>query len=247
MKKAQAPKGKAGSNAEHIAEFEKRAGISFKDSGLLETAFTHRSYLNESRIREGRKNEHNERMEFLGDAVLELIVTDHLYREFPAANEGQLTSYRSALVNAVMLGGIADELGMNECLLLSKGEQKDTGRARSNILANTFEAVVGALYLDQGIEAASGFIARYVLPKMSEVIATGSFRDAKSEFQELSQASRGITPLYETVSAEGPDHDKKFVVSVSVGTKVIATGEGKSKQEAEQDAAKKALANGLVV
>jgi|CXWL01.1.fsa_nt_gi ribonuclease-3 len=224
--------------------FQRDAGISFKNPALLETAFTHRSYLNESKAggkRDGKQPEHNERLEFLGDAVLELVVTDHLYREYPESDEGTLTSYRAALVNAVMLGEIADELGVNNCLLLSKGESKDTGRARHTILANAFEAIVGALYLDQGYPAANDFIKRHVLSKITEVLKSGAWRDAKSEFQEYAQATYGMTPKYETVSAEGPDHDKKFVISVSVGEVVIAEGAGKSKQEAEQEAARKAL------
>ncbi len=220
--------------------FEDRAGILFKNKGLLQTAFTHRSYLNEARVAEGK--EHNERLEFLGDAVLELAVTDFLYTKYPDKNEGELTAYRAALVNAVMLGEIAESLSMNDCLLLSKGESRDTGRARSTILANTFEAVVGALYLDQGFEPAKDFIARFVLSKIDEVIEKGAWRDAKSAFQEHAQSKYGHTPKYETVRSEGPDHDKHFVVSVSVGDILIAEGEGKSKQEAEQSAAQKALA-----
>lgn len=219
-------------------EFLRRAGVRFNDLSLLKTAFTHRSYLNESRA----AGSHNERLEFLGDAVLELVATDHLFRAYPEANEGDLTSYRAALVNAVFLGGIAEALGMNECLLLSKGEAKDTGRARATILANTFEAVVGALYLDQGYQAAHDFIDRHVLSKTSEVVESGAWRDPKSSFQEYAQAAYGITPRYELVSSEGPDHDKHFVVALSVGENVIARGEGKSKQEAEQNAAERALA-----
>ncbi len=224
-----------------LKEFQSRAGISFKDSALLETAFTHRSYLNEARAAGNGTGEHNERLEFLGDAVLELSVTDHLYREFPKSDEGDLTGYRAALVNATMLSGIAEALGMNECLLLSKGEARDTGRARGVILANTFEAVVGALFLDQGYAAADSFIKKYVLSHISEVIEKESWRDPKSAFQEYAQAEYGVTPKYKTVSAEGPDHDKRFVVSVSVGDNVMGEGEGKSKQEAEQAAAEKAL------
>lgn len=226
------------------AKFLKKAGITFKNEMLLQTAFTHRSYLNEAKVagkRDGKTAEHNERLEFLGDAVLELVVTDHLYREYPESDEGALTSYRAALVNAVMLGGIAEELGVNDCLLLSKGESKDTGRARHTILANAFEAIVGALYLDQGYPATNDFIQRHVLSKIGDVLKSGAWRDAKSEFQEYAQAKFGMTPKYETVSAEGPDHDKKFVISVSVGEVVIAEGTGKSKQEAEQEAARKAL------
>jgi ribonuclease-3 len=227
-----------------MKKFEVRAGVAFKNGSLLETALTHRSFLNEARASSkalGVNRIHNERLEFLGDAVLELAVTDYLYRVFPESDEGALTSYRAALVNAVMLGGIAEGLGINELLLLSKGESRDTGRARQTILANAFEAVVGALYLDQGYEVAYHFIEQHVLSKVSEVVESGAWRDAKSEFQELAQAKYGLTPKYETVSAEGPDHDKKFLIAVSVGDVSIAEGEGKSKQEAEQEAAKKAL------
>ena len=229
-----------------FAEFEKRAGVQFKNRALLETAFTHRSYLNESRA--GAKpavsehTAHNERLEFLGDAVLELAVTDFLFRNYPDSDEGTLTSYRAALVNAVTLAGIAEELGVNECMLLSKGEARDTGRARQTILANALEAVIGALFLDQGNEAVNAFVERHVLSRVSEMVKSGAWKDAKSEFQEYAQAKYGLTPKYETVSAEGPDHDKRFVVAVSVGDLVLGKGEGKSKQEAEQEAAKKALA-----
>ncbi len=249
-----------------LKAFEKRAGVAFKNRALLETAFTHRSYLNETHLPErGRsqtgvpsrephgiasglrsipRGEHNERLEFLGDAVLELAITDYLFHAYPAHTEGDLTSYRASLVNANILGDIAESLGMNECLLLSKGESRDTGRARATILANTFEAVVGALYLDHGYAAASDFIERHVAPRIQEVLAKGAWRDAKSIFQEFAQAKYGLTPSYMTVSAEGPDHDKHFVVSVSVGDTIIAEGEGKSKQEAEQEAARKALETG---
>ena len=225
-------------HAETLETFQKRAGVSFKNVELLEQAFTHRSYLNETHA---GTREHNERLEFLGDAVLELSVTDHLFRAYPAHPEGDLTSFRAALVNAVTLSGIAKEVGMEECLLLSRGEAKDTGRARSTILANTFEAVVGAVYLDQGYEAADGFIVRHVVPHMEEVLAKGTWRDSKSAFQEFAQAKYGMTPKYVTLSAEGPDHDKHFIVAVSVGDTEVAQGKGKSKQEAEQEAAEKAL------
>lgn len=225
------------------AHFESRAGISFKNPVFLDIAFTHRSYINESRVagNNAKGGEHNERLEFLGDAVLELAVTDHLFRAYPDSNEGDLTNYRAALVNAVMLGGIAEKLGVNDCLLLSKGEARDLGRARATILANTFEAIVGALYMDQGYGAAADFINRHVITQMQEVLATGAWKDAKSEFQEFAQSKYGMTPRYDTLRAEGPDHDKKFVVSVSVGEVELAQGEGKSKQEAEQNAARKAI------
>jgi len=213
--------------------------LSFKNAALLETAFTHRSYLNEARAL--GTTVHNERLEFLGDAVLELAVTDSLFALYPRADEGELTAYRAALVNAVMLGEIAESLGLNDCLLLSKGEAKDTGRARSAILANTFEAIVGALYLDRGFATASAFIEKHVMTRIDEVLKAGSFRDSKSLFQEFAQEKYSITPSYETISSEGPDHDKHFIVSVSVDGVALAEGEGKSKQEAEQAAARKAL------
>lgn len=220
-----------------LAAFEKKADVTFKNQELITTAFTHRSYLNESKS----SGEHNERLEFLGDAVIELVVTHHLFERFPNTHEGDLTAYRASLVNAVTLGSIAEHLGMNDCLLLSRGEAKDTGRARATILANTFEAVVGALYLDQGYGAAEQFVVVHVLSHIDEIIKNGSWKDAKSKFQEFAQATYGTTPKYETVSAEGPDHDKRFVVSVSVNETVVATGVGKSKQEAEQAAADAAL------
>jgi ribonuclease-3 len=228
--------------------FQKKAGVTFADATLLQTAFTHRSYLNEARTTKSTKAKgagvHNERLEFLGDAVIELVVTDHLFRRFPDANEGDLTGYRSALVNATMLGSIAEKLGMNECLLLSRGEAKDTGRARATILANTFESVTGALYLDQGYAAAEAFIAAHVLSRVDEVVRQGLWRDAKSAFQELAQAKYGITPSYKTTKSEGPDHAREFTVAVTVGDVVVAEGRGKSKQEAEQSAAQKALEEG---
>jgi len=223
--------------AKNFTDFAARSGVSFRNQELLKTAFTHRSYLNEAR----QSGEHNERLEFLGDAVLELVVTDYLFRAYPSAPEGQLTSFRAALVNATILGSVAESLGMNEYLLLSKGEAKDTGRARATILANTFEAVVGALYLDQGYDSAADFITRHVLNRTEEVVESGAWRDAKSSFQELSQARYGFTPTYEVVKAEGPDHAKHFVVAVSVGEVRMAEGSGSSKQEAEQSAAERAL------
>lgn len=220
-----------------LAAFEARAGVSFLNRALIRTAFTHRSYLNEYR----EDGEHNERLEFLGDAVLELAVTDFLFQAYPDLHEGQLTAYRAALVNASFLSSVADHLDMNECLRLSKGEAKDTGRARATILANTFEAVVGALYLDQGYASAEAFIRAHVTSRSAEVVASGAWRDPKSAFQELAQGKYGVTPRYDTVRSSGPDHDKRFVVSVSVEDVVVAEGEGGSKQEAETNAATAAL------
>ncbi len=205
---------------------------------LLAEALTHRSYLNEHKEYAGS---HNERLEFLGDAVLELATTDFLFKKFSAKPEGELTSYRAALVNTVSLAETAQALGVNEYLLLSKGEARDTGRARDVILADALEAIIGAIYLDVGYASAESFIARNLFPKLEEVIAKRSYQDAKSRFQEVAQEKRGTTPSYETLSEVGPDHDKQFTVGVFIGSEEIARGEGKSKQEAEQSAAQAGL------
>ena len=218
--------------------FEKSINISFKDVELLKQAFTHRSYLNEHK---GSKMEHNERLEFLGDAVLELVVTDFLYKKFPKKSEGELTAYRSALVNSTTLATVAEKLNMNSFLLLSKGESKDTGRARQFILANTFESVLGSIYLDQGYAVSEKFVAENLFPMLDEILHTKSFIDAKSQFQEKAQEKVGITPSYKLVKETGPDHGKVFTVGVYIDGEMIATGDGKSKQDAEQEAAKKAL------
>lgn len=218
--------------------FETSIGIEFKNKELLKQAFIHRSYLNENR---SIKLEHNERLEFLGDAVLELVITDYLYKKYPEKNEGELTAYRSSLVNSVTLAGAAEKIGMNSFLLLSKGESKDVGRARQVILANTFEALVGALYIDQGYEGASKFIAEQLFGLIEEIVENKSFIDAKSRFQEEAQEKVGATPLYKLLKESGPDHNKVFTVGVFLREEMIITGEGKSKQEAEQDAAEKAL------
>ena len=221
-----------------FSKFETRIGHHFKEQRLLETAFTHRSYLNENRDA-GR--EHNERLEFLGDAVLELVVTEFLYAKYPDKPEGDLTAYRAALVNTQSIGEAATKLGMNDFLLLSRGESRDTGRARQIILANAFEALIGALYLDQGYVAAKDFIAKQLFHKTDDVVARRLWQDAKSRFQELSQEKLGVTPSYQLVNQSGPDHDKTFVVGAFIGNEKIAIGEGRSKQEAEQAAAEKAL------
>ena len=221
-----------------IKPFADRIGVSFKNLDLLVEALTHRSYLNEHREYAGT---HNERLEFLGDAVLELAATDFLFRKFPAKPEGELTAYRAALVNTVSLAETARALGVSDYLLLSKGEAKDTGRARDVIMADALEAVIGAIYLDQGYAAAEQFIAAQLYGKMDDVIEKRSYQDAKSRFQELVQEKQGITPVYETLSEAGPDHDKRFTVGVYVSNEEFARGEGNSKQEAEQDAARAAL------
>lgn len=222
----------------HLKEFEKATGFEFANKKLLQMAFTHRSYLNEHK---GGDLEHNERLEFLGDAVLELAVTDFLFKKFPNSTEGELTAYRAALVNTMSISEAARALNMNACLLLSKGEAKDTGRARDYILANTFEAFIGALYLDQGYTAAEQFIAQNLFAKTDEVVAKRLWQDSKSRFQECAQDKSGVTPVYKLISDTGPDHDKRFVIGVFLGEKEIALGEGKSKQEAEQMAAGNAI------
>lgn len=216
-----------------------RLGLTFKDLDLLEESLTHRSYLNEHKT----SRAHNERLEFLGDAVLELATTHFLFTRFPNKPEGDLTAYRAALVNTVSLAETAELIGLNDLLLLSKGESKDTGRARQIILANAFEAVLGAIYLDQGYDAAEAFIAKHLYGKIDSVLANRTWQDAKSKFQEAAQERKNVTPIYKTLEEVGPDHDKKFTVGVYLGDKdEVARGEGKSKQEAEQDAAQNALA-----
>jgi ribonuclease-3 len=221
-----------------LRTIEKKIGVTFKDKALLRQAFTHRSYLNENR---NLGLEHNERLEFLGDAVLELVVTDFLYKKYPKKPEGELTALRSSLVNSTILAAISTELGYNEFLLLSRGEAKDVGRARQFILANTFESVVGAVYLDQGYDACEKFINHILTPHIKEIEEKRLWIDAKSFFQECTQEKIGVTPSYKTVKEQGPDHDKEFVVAVYISDTKIAEGKGKSKQEAEQDAARKGL------
>lgn len=216
-----------------------KLGLSFTNIDLLIEALTHRSYLNEHREYEGS---HNERLEFLGDAVLELATTTFLFKKFPASPEGELTSYRAALVNTVSLAESAQALDINDFLLLSKGESRDTGRAREVILADAFEAIIGAIYLDSGFENAEQFIAKNLYGKIDTIIAKRSYQDAKSRFQEVAQEKRGTTPSYMTLSEEGPDHAKLFTVGVFIGKEEIARGEGQSKQEAEQAAAVAGLA-----
>jgi ribonuclease-3 len=221
-----------------LSSFEEKTNIFFKDKNLLAQAFIHRSYINEN---SDLKLSHNERLEFLGDAVLELIITDYLYNKYPDRDEGDLTAYRSALVNAVIISEVAQALGMNDYLMLSKGEAKDSGRARSYILANTYEAYVGAVYIDQGYDAAKGFIAKTLWNKIDEIVAKKLWRDPKSLVQEKAQEFVNVTPSYRVLHETGPDHDKHFTIGVFFGEDRIAEGKGKSKQEAEQAAARAAL------
>lgn len=221
-----------------FSDFEKKTNIVFKNKNLLKQAFIHRSYINENGA---SATSHNERLEFLGDAVLELVVTDFLYKKYPQYTEGELTALRSALVNAIIISEIAGNIGMNDYLLLSKGEAKDFGKARQYILANTYEAFVGAIYLDQGYEVADKFITETLLPKTEEIVKKKLWRDAKSLVQEKAQEFVSVTPLYKVLHEAGPDHDKHFTVGVYFGKEFIAEGKGKSKQEAEQSAALAAL------
>jgi ribonuclease-3 len=212
--------------------------VEFKDSNLLLSAVTHRSYLNEHREATW---EHNERLEFLGDAVLELVVTDFLYAKYPEKPEGELTAIRAALVNTNSLAAASELLKINQYLLMSKGESKDEGRARQYILANVFESCIGALYLDQGYDAAKGFIAKWLFDNTEDIVKKRLWQDAKSRFQELSQEYASITPTYDTLSQDGPDHDRVFTVGVFLRSEKVAEGKGRSKQEAEQQAASAAL------
>lgn len=220
-----------------IEKHARKLGLTFSNTELLLEALTHRSYLNENRDVPA----HNERLEFLGDAVLELSATQFLFNRFPQKPEGDLTAYRAALVNTNSLSETAEALGFNDMLLLSRGERRDTGRARQIILANAFEAVLGALYLDQGFEAVDTFLHTHLYPKLDSILEKRAYQDAKSRFQEIAQERKGITPTYKTLSEEGPDHDRVFTVGVYLKDEEVALGTGKSKQEAEQSAASAAL------
>src|SRR3990167_9406119 len=223
---------------ENLTKLENTLIISFRSKSLLQQAFVHRSYLNENR---DLHLEHNERLEFLGDAVLELVVTEHLYREYPDRTEGELTAWRAALVNSKRLSSIGRELHFNTYLMLSRGEAKEEGKARDYILANTVEAFIGALYLDQGLPNAAKFITLNILSRLAEVLKEQLFLDAKSRFQELAQEKTGITPTYSVIQEWGPDHAKNFKMGVYLEKDLMAEGEGSSKQEAEESAAKNAL------
>lgn len=222
-----------------LERLQELLGVTFTDQTILLSAITHRSYLNEHREATWG---HNERLEFLGDAVLELVVTDHLFRTYPDKPEGELTAVRAALVNTVSLSQASEELGVNEYLLMSKGEAKDVGRARQYILANVFEACIGAIYLDQGYQAAEQFIAGRLFAKTDEIVRKRLWQDPKSRFQELAQEYASVTPTYETLSQTGPDHDRLFTVGVYLRHDLVAEGQGRSKQEAEQQAAELAIA-----
>ena len=218
--------------------FEKKLNLKFKNKDLLIQAFCHRSYLNEN---QNFYLSHNERLEFLGDAVLELVVTEYLYQRYPKESEGELTNWRAALVNAKMLSEIAKKLDFNDFLLLSRGEEKETGKARQFILANTFEALIGAIYLDRGYKDCQEFIEKHLVKELPRILKEGLSKDSKSRFQEEAQERVGITPTYKVLEEWGPDHDKHFIIGIFLGEEMVVKGEGSSKQEAEEDAAKHAL------
>jgi len=215
-----------------------KLGATFNDIELLVTAFTHRSYLNEHRK---TVRAHNERLEFLGDAVLELVVTEYLYANY-SDPEGVLTNWRSSLVRTESISAAADKFGFEPLLRLSRGEKRGTERARAQILANSFEAVIGALYLDQGYEAAERFINESIISTFQQILASGSWVDPKSQLQEQAQSQETATPVYKVISEEGPDHEKTFTVGVYVAGKLRGQGTGPSKQAAQQSAAEVALA-----
>ena len=219
-------------------EYGKKIGVAFKNKDLIVEALTHRSYLNEY---PKWSLPHNERLEFLGDAVLELIVTEALFGKFPEQPEGQLTVLRAALVNYQILARVAENIDLQDFILMSRGERKDTGRAREVILANAIEAVIGALYLDQGFEKTRAFVEKFVLVHLAEVLKTKSYKDAKSELQEIIQEKMKVTPTYAVRGESGPAHERRFTMGVYFGEKLIAEGEGLSKQDAEIEAAKNAL------
>ncbi|MBR6532635.1 ribonuclease III [Candidatus Saccharibacteria bacterium] len=219
-------------------EFAKaKLGFEFKDIDLLVTALTHRSYVNEHKA---SVHDHNERLEFLGDAILEMVSSDFLYRNYNEP-EGIMTSWRAALVRTESIGAAGKELGYEPLVRLSKGEKHGSERAHDVILADCFEAVIGAIYLDQGYETAKDFIYKHILNKIDEILEDESWRDPKSYFQELAQKNAGVTPVYRTLKEEGPDHDKSFTVGVYVADELKGTGVGHSKQEAQTAAAKEGV------
>ncbi len=220
---------------ESLTPLQKKIGITFNTKDLLKQALTHRSYLNEH---PESVLGHNERLEFLGDAVLEIVITEYLFINFPEVDEGVLTNWRASLVNAKMLYTVAEELGLEDYLYLSRGEAKDKNKkSRHYILANAVEAVIGAIYLDQGMSSAQDFILKYIVVKLDEILKNESYLDPKSRFQEKAQEIKGITPHYEILDESGPDHAKTFVVGLYLDAELIAQGKGSSKQEAQVDAA----------
>ncbi len=220
-----------------LAKLEKRIGVTFKNKDLLKEALTHRSYINENSKWEVN---HNERLEFLGDAVLELIVTEDIFRKFPEKEEGELTLYRSALVNSKMLGAIAYDIGLGDAILMSKGEAQESvkNRSKDKLAANAIEALIGAIHLDQDYKKAKKFVLKFVMPHLDEVVKLGG-KDAKSLVQEISQSEKKVTPIYKVLEESGPAHKRIFTVGLYFGDELQTKGVGPSKQEAELEAAQK--------
>lgn len=220
-----------------LKDFEKKIGVQFKDKDLLLLALTHRSYVNEHKD----THYHNERLEFLGDAVLELITSDYLFTTYTDRTEGDLTSFRAALVRTESLAESAQEIEIGENIRLSKGEEDTGGRSKSYLLANAFEAIIGAIYLDRGYEVARDFVHTHLLKKIEHIVENRLDIDSKTKIQEVTQSKYKVTPLYEVIDEEGPDHDKRFTVVVKINGKEIGKGFGTSKQKAEEDAAKSGI------
>lgn len=221
-----------------LSELEKKIDIEFKNKEMLKLAFVHTSYLNEHK---DEISEDNERLEFLGDAVLELVVTEYLYEKFPEKGEGELTNFRSALVKGNHLAEVSHELGVGQYLMLSRGEEKSGGREKDYILANSLEALIGAIYLDCGFAQAHTFINRFIVERLGGIVKKGLHVDPKSKLQEISQERFGVTPIYVVLSETGPDHNKLFEVGVNIGMVQVGVGQGSSKQKGEQSAAANAL------
>ena len=223
-----------------LAKLQESIGYKFVDAKLLQQAVTHRSYLNENPT---WPVGHNERLEFLGDAVLELVVTEYLYQHYPAQAEGEMTNWRAALVNAITLSEISKGFDLNAHMLLSRGEARDTGRARQYILANAMESLIGAMYLDGGYQPCKEFIGQFILTRLPEIISKRLYRDAKSLLQEQAQDRIGVTPTYRVMEEWGPDHARQFKIGVYLGKELAGEGQGQSKQDAQQVAAEDALKN----
>ncbi len=219
-------------------DIEKKLGVIFKNKDILNTALIHRSYINENR---GKNLENNERLEFLGDAVLELIISDYIYTKYPTKPEGELTAIRSAIVRTESLADESRKLDVGQYLLMSRGEEDSGGKSKEYLLANMYEALLGAIYLDQGFAECQKYVERTLLKKVDNIVSEGLFIDPKTKVQEILQSRFKITPSYEIISEEGPDHDKYFTMALKVGNKKISEGHGSSKQRAEEDAAQNAI------